>query len=82
VAVTLPPKAGYCALDFPLKRSRLRDDQIIAMLKENEVGAKVDDLCRRHGISGATFHAWRKKFAAWKHRMRSGSANWRSRTLS
>ncbi len=31
------------------------------MLKENEAGARVDDLCRRHGISSATFYAWRKK---------------------
>ena len=28
----------------------------------NEAGAKVDDICRRHGVSGATFYAWRKKF--------------------
>ena len=32
------------------------------MLKETEAGAKVDDLCRRHGISTATFYAWRRKY--------------------
>ena len=32
------------------------------ILKENEAGAKVDEICRRHGISSATFYAWRKKF--------------------
>ena len=45
-----------------MKRSRFSDEQIIAMLKENEAGAKVDDICRRHGVSGATFYGWRKKF--------------------
>ena len=44
-----------------MKRSRFSDEQIIAILKENEAGAKVDELCRRHGISSATFYAWRKK---------------------
>ena len=45
-----------------MKRSRFSDEQIIAMLKEHESGAKVDDICRRQGVSGATFYAWRKKF--------------------
>jgi len=35
---------------------------VIGILKENEVGAKFDDLCRRHGISSTMFYAWRKKF--------------------
>ena len=48
--------------DDPMKRSRFSDEQITAMLKENEAGAKVDDICRRHGVSGATFYGWRKKF--------------------
>ena len=32
------------------------------MLKEQEAGAKVDEICRRHGISSATFYTWRKKY--------------------
>lgn len=32
------------------------------MLKESEAGAKVDDICRRHGVSSATFYSWRKKY--------------------
>lgn len=44
-----------------MKRRRFSDEQMIAVLKENEAGARVDDLCRRHGISSATFYAWRKK---------------------
>ena len=45
-----------------MKRKRFTEEQIIALLKENEAGAKVDDLCRRHGISSATFYTWRKKY--------------------
>lgn len=45
-----------------MKRKRFSEEQIIAVLKENEVGAKVDDLCRRYGISTATFYAWRRKY--------------------
>lgn len=45
-----------------MRRSRFSDERIIAVLKENEAGVKVDELCRRHGISSATLYAWRKKF--------------------
>lgn len=45
-----------------MKRKRFTEEQIIGVLKEHEAGAKVDELCRRYGISTATFYAWRKKF--------------------
>ena len=45
-----------------MKRKRFTEEQIIAVLKENEAGAKVDELCRRHGISSATFYTRRKKY--------------------
>jgi putative transposase len=45
-----------------MKRRRFSDEQVIAILKENESGSKVDDPCRRHGISSATFYAWRETF--------------------
>ena len=38
-----------------MKRSRFSDEQIIAIVKEQEAGAKTADVCRRHGISDATF---------------------------
>ena len=45
-----------------MKRKRFSEEQIIGVLKENEAGAKVDDVCRCHGISSATFYAWRRKY--------------------
>ena len=45
-----------------MKRARFSEEQIIAVLKEAEAGAKVSELCRRHGISDATFYTWRSKY--------------------
>lgn len=45
-----------------MKRSRFSDDQIIGILKEHEAGLSAADLCRKHGISDATFYKWRAKY--------------------
>jgi putative transposase len=45
-----------------MKHKRFSDEKIIGVLKEHEAGAKVDEICRRHGISSATFYTWRKKY--------------------
>ncbi len=45
-----------------MKRKRFSDEQIIAVLREQESGAKVADLCRKHGISDATFYNWKAKY--------------------
>jgi putative transposase len=45
-----------------VKRSRFTEEQIIKVLKEHELGAKTADLCRKHGISEATFYNWKSKF--------------------
>lgn len=45
-----------------MKKSRFTEEQIIAVLQEQEQGMKVSDICRKHGISDQTFHNWKKKF--------------------
>ena len=45
-----------------MKRKRFSEEQIIGVLKEHEAGAKTADLCRKHGISDATFYTWRTKY--------------------
>jgi putative transposase len=42
-----------------MKASRFNAEQIIAILREQESGAKTADVCRKHGISGATFYKWK-----------------------
>ena len=48
--------------DQTVKRKRFSEEQIIGVLKEHELGAKTADLCRKHGISEATFYNWKSKF--------------------
>lgn len=43
-------------------KKRFSEEQIIKVLKEHEAGAGTGDLCRRHGISEATFYNWKAKF--------------------
>lgn len=45
-----------------MKKQRFTEERIIAVLKEREAGAKAADLCRRHGISEATFYNWKAKY--------------------
>ena len=45
-----------------MKRSRFSEEQIIGMLKEHQAGLGAKELCRRHGISDATFYKWRSKY--------------------
>jgi putative transposase len=45
-----------------MKRSRFSEEQIIGILKEHQAGLSAGDLCRKHGISDATFYTWRKKY--------------------
>jgi putative transposase len=45
-----------------MKRSRFSETQIVSILKEADAGAKVKDLCRKHGISDATYYNWKSKY--------------------
>jgi putative transposase len=46
-----------------MKSKRFSEEQIIAVLKEADAGAKTKELCRRHGISEGTFYNWKAKYA-------------------
>ena len=46
-----------------MKARRYSEEQIIAVLKEGEAGAKVVDLCRKYGMSDATYYNWKAKYA-------------------
>ena len=45
-----------------MKRSRFSEEQIIVILKEHQAGLGAKELCRKHGISDATFYKWRSKY--------------------
>lgn len=45
-----------------MKRSRFTEEQIIGILKEHQSGLRAADLCRKYGVSDATFYKWRSKY--------------------
>ena len=45
-----------------MKKARFKEEQIIAILREHEAGAATTDVCRKHGISSATFYKWKAKY--------------------
>jgi putative transposase len=49
-----------------MKSSRYTEEQIIGLLREHAVGLSASELCRRHGMSNATFYIWHKKYGGLK----------------
>ena len=45
-----------------MKKTRFTENQILAILKEGEAGVQVKDICRKHGISDATYYNWKSKY--------------------
>jgi len=45
-----------------MKRSKFSETQIVSILKEADTGLKVDDICRKHGVSPATYYKWKSKY--------------------
>jgi putative transposase len=58
-----------------MKRSKFTEEQIIGVLREQEAGAKTAELCRRHGITSATFYAWKANFGGMEV---SGAKRWKA----
>jgi putative transposase len=62
-----------------MKRSRYTEEQIIGILKE-QAGTPVAELCRKHGMSDATFYTWKSKYVGSRSARRSGCGLWRRKT--
>ena len=64
-----------------MKRLRFTEEQIIAVLREQEVGVPTAEVCRKHGVSSATFYKWKAKFGGLEASEAKRLGRWRTRTV-
>jgi putative transposase len=65
-----------------MRKSRFSDEQIIAMIREHESGVKTADICRKYGLSDATFYKLKAKFGGMTVSDAQRSGRWRPRMAS
>ena len=65
-----------------MKRNRFTEEQIIGILKDQQAGVSVADLCRKHGVSDASIYKWKANSAGWMSRRPSGCDRWKRRIQS
>lgn len=65
-----------------MRTSRFTETQIVAILNEADAGMKVKDICRKHGISDATYYKWKSKNGGMEASDSSGFESWKRRTPS
>ena len=63
-----------------MRKSRFSEEQIIGILREQDAGASTAEVCRKHGISDATFYKWKARYGGSSCPRPGGSGRWRTRT--
>lgn len=63
-----------------MRKSRFTEEQIIKVLKEHAAGLSGSEVCRKYGISDATFYKWRSHYGGMEVSVLAGSGRWKTRT--
>ncbi len=66
-----------------MKKTKFTEQQIAFALKQADTGTRVDEVCRKMGISEATFYNWKKKYGGlWAFQNFDGCVNWKMKTIA